>query len=43
MTDNSGIASTDTLIAAGVRLLTPPLRTLYAVLVQAGIVVIDED
>jgi hypothetical protein len=28
----------DPLLMAGVRLLTPPLREVYAVLVQAGIV-----
>ena len=32
----------DPLLMAGVRLLTPPLREIYAVLVQAGIVNVDD-
>ena len=32
----------DPLLAVGVRLLTPPLREIYAVLVQAGIVNVDD-
>lgn len=30
------------LLMAGVRLLTPPLREIYAVLVRAGIVNVDD-
>ena len=32
----------DPLIMVGVRLLTPPLREIYAVLMQAGIMVVDD-
>ena len=33
---------TDTLIEAGVHLLTPPFRMFYALLFRAGVLVIDE-
>ncbi|WP_260757631.1 hypothetical protein [Mycobacterium sp. SMC-8] len=42
MSDFSRSAGPDTLIAAGVHLLTPPIRAVYALLVQAGIVVVDD-
>ena len=32
----------DTLMEAGIHLLTPPLRQLYALLLRAGILVVDE-
>ena len=32
----------DPLLMAGVRLLTPPLREVYAILVQAGVVNVDD-
>ena len=32
----------DPLLMAGVRLLMPPLREVYAILVQAGIVNVDD-
>lgn len=32
----------DALIMVGVRLLTPPLREIYALLVNVGIVVVDD-
>lgn len=35
-------ASTDTVITAAVYLLTPPLRQLYAVLMRAGILTVEE-
>jgi hypothetical protein len=35
-------AGGDTLIMAGVHLLTPPLREIYALLVRAGILVVEE-
>jgi hypothetical protein len=35
-------AGPDALIMVGVRLLTPPLREIYAVLVNAGILVLDD-
>jgi len=42
MSDFVRSAGPDTIIMAGVRLLTPPLREIYAVLVRAGIVIIDD-
>jgi hypothetical protein len=33
----------DPLLVAGVRLLTPPLREIYAVLLRAGIIAVEED
>ena len=35
-------AGPDALIMVGVRLLTPPLREIYAVLVNVGLVVVDD-
>ncbi|HYO02075.1 MAG TPA: hypothetical protein VET27_09370 [Mycobacterium sp.] len=35
-------AGSESLIMAGVHLLTPPLREIYALLVRAGILVIEE-
>ena len=32
----------DPLLMAGVRLLTPPIREVYAVLVRAGILIVEE-
>jgi hypothetical protein len=32
----------DNLIQAGVHLLTPPLREIYAVLVRVGVLVVEE-
>lgn len=32
----------DTLLSTGVQLLTPPIRELYALLVRAGVLVIDD-
>lgn len=32
----------DALIAVGVRLLTPPVQHLYALLLRAGVVVLDD-
>lgn len=32
----------DPLLMAGVRLLTPPLREVYAILLRAGILVVDD-
>lgn len=40
--DFSRAAGADTLIAAGMHLLTPPVRALYAILIQAGLVVADD-
>lgn len=42
MSDFVRSAGPDTLIMAGVRLLTPPLREIYAVLLQVGIVDVVE-
>ena len=36
------ISGPDALVMVGVRLLTPPVREIYALLVQAGIVVVDD-
>lgn len=44
MSDTSEVLSRvgpDPLLTAFVRLLTPPLREIYAVLVRAGIIVVD--
>ncbi|MCZ4580386.1 Rv1535 domain-containing protein [Gordonia amicalis] len=32
----------DALVASGVRLLTPPVREFYALLLRAGVLVIDD-
>ncbi|MFZ0834001.1 MAG: Rv1535 domain-containing protein [Mycobacterium sp.] len=42
MTDFLRGVGHDPLLMAGVRLLTPPLREVYAVLVRAGIIIIEE-
>ena len=33
---------TDTLVEAGVHLLTPPFREIYALLLRVGVLVVDE-
>ena len=42
MTDIARVVGPETIVAAGVRLLTPPLRELYAVLVRTGLVVLED-
>ena len=42
VTDVLRFTGPDALVMAGVRLLTPPVREIYAVLVRAGIVVVDD-
>lgn len=42
MTEVARSVGPDALIATGVRLLTPPLREIYALLVRAGVLIIDE-
>ena len=42
VTDSERVTGSDTLITAGVHLLTPPVREIYALLVRAGILVVEE-
>ena len=42
MSDKSSFAGTDVLVDLGARLLTPVVREFYAVLVQAGIIVVHD-
>ena len=42
MTDKPSFSGTDTLVDLGTRLLTPVVREIYAVLVQVGVVVVDD-
>ncbi|RWA16700.1 Rv1535 domain-containing protein [Mycolicibacterium brumae] len=42
MSEIKAAMSPDTLLSAGVQLLTPPIRELYALLVRAGVLVIDD-
>ncbi len=42
MTEALRLSGPDALVMVGVRLLTPPVREIYALLVQAGIVVVDD-
>jgi hypothetical protein len=42
MTDKSSFAGSDVLVDLGTRLITPVVRELYAVLVQVGVIVVEE-
>ncbi len=42
MSELAGAMSPNPLLSTGVRLLTPPIRELYALLVRAGVLVIDD-
>ncbi|WP_326545686.1 Rv1535 domain-containing protein [Mycolicibacterium sp. ND9-15] len=42
MTDVSRSVGPEALLDAGVRLLTPPLREIYALLVRVGVLTIDD-